>query len=236
MKIYPAIDIKGGQVVRLRQGDYAQVDTYATNPVDIALDFEKKGATHLHVVDLDGAKDDTLANYHVICDIRANTSLFIEVGGGIRDEERIAKYIDAGINRVILGTIALENPAFVAEMVQHYGEKIAVGVDAKNGKVAIKGWLEIADQDAFAFCQTMQSCGVATIIYTDISKDGMMEGSNLSAYQTLCEQIGCDIIASGGVSTLAEIEILRSLGVAGVIVGKALYEGNLSLSDVLLYE
>lgn len=230
MEIFPAIDLRGGKVVRLTQGDYQQMVVYADNPTKVAKAFQETGASNLHVVDLDGAKEGTLCNFETIEHIVQNTSLFVQVGGGIRDEKRIQKYIQAGVKRVILGTAALENRAFVKEMVSVYGEKIAVGVDAKDGKVAVKGWLEVSDTDSVAFCKELDAIGVKTIIYTDISKDGQMAGTNIQIYQTLQKEVGCDIVASGGISYEDEINKLAQMHVYGAILGKALYTKNLDLA------
>ncbi|MGI6013089.1 MAG: 1-(5-phosphoribosyl)-5-[(5-phosphoribosylamino)methylideneamino]imidazole-4-carboxamide isomerase [Oscillospiraceae bacterium] len=233
MKILPAIDLKGGRVVRLLRGDYDQVVQYEIVPVDAAAEFEKCGAKNLHVVDLDGAKDGTLSNFETIASIVRSTGMFVEVGGGIRDAERIERYLDAGAGRLILGTAAVNNPAFLEDMVKAYGEHIAVGVDAKDGRVAVDGWLTVTDLDSVTFCKRMRDVGVQTIIYTDISKDGALSGTNLEIYQVLNQIDGLQIIASGGISYLHEIDTLAKMGTYGAIVGKALYSGMLDLSEVL---
>lgn len=233
MEIYPAIDLKDAHVVRLSQGDYDQVEVYSPDPVEIAKSFREKGAANLHVVDLDGARDGTLSNFSVIKDIAASGGLFIEVGGGIRDEERIRHYIEAGVNRVILGTVAAEDPQFVKEMVQKYGDAIAVGIDARDGKVAVKGWKETTALDSVEFCKEMAGFGVKTIIYTDISKDGMMSGINEEIFYQLAKEIPTNIIASGGVSNLSDLEKLKEIGVYGAIIGKALYTGAIDLKEAV---
>lgn len=233
MRIFPAIDIKDGKVVRLTQGDYDKVDIYAENPAEIAKGFAAKGAKNLHVVDLDGAKDGKLSNFTAIEAIVKSVGMFVQVGGGIRDEERIKNYIDIGVSRVILGTAAVENFEFTKSMAQEYGGRIAVGVDAKDEKIAVKGWLEITGVNSVDFCKRLEAAGVKTVIYTDISKDGAMRGTNLEIYKRLATETGLDIIASGGISSLDEISALKEIGTYGAIVGKALYQGVLSLEEVL---
>lgn len=229
MKIFPAIDLRDGKVVRLTQGDYDQMVVYATNPDEIAEQFLSAGASHLHVVDLDGAKDGTLANYDTIVKL-ASHPLFVEVGGGIRDEARIKTYLSAGVDRVILGSVAIENPEFVGEMAKKYGEAIAVGVDARDGKVAIHGWRTITDVDSVDFCQKLVEMGVKTVIYTDISKDGTLTGTNIEIYRQLSKIEGLNIVASGGITFEHEIETLTEMGISGAILGKALYTGKLDLA------
>ena len=232
MKIFPAIDLRDKKAVRLFQGDYDQMTVYNDDPAEVAKGFAKAGARNLHMVDLDGAKDGTLANFHVVRDVIEKTDMFVEIGGGIRDEERIRKYIDAGAGRVILGTIAAKDPGFVADMTAKYGEKIAVGVDAKDGRVAVAGWLEVTDLDSVEFCKEMKKAGVKTIIYTDISKDGAMSGTNMEIYRRLNEIEGLDIMASGGISSLDEVKELAGF-TYGAILGKALYDGVLDLSECI---
>lgn len=233
MQIFPAIDLKDGKVVRLTQGDYDKVNIYSEKPEEIAASFAAKGAKNLHVVDLDGARDGTLANFAAVEAIIKRSGLFVEIGGGIRDEERIQKYLAAGASRVILGTVAAENFAFVEDMVRKYGDKIAVGVDARDGKVAVKGWLEVTNIDSVEFCKKLESAGVKKVIYTDISKDGAMSGTNLDIYKRLADEVKLDIIASGGISSLAELEALKQMGTYGAIVGKAIYTNTLKLEEVL---
>ena len=230
MKLYPAIDLRGGQAVRLYQGDYDQMTVYNADPAAQAREFIAAGAKYLHVVDLDGAKDDTTANMTTIAAIAKQGGLFIEVGGGIRSEEVIKTYLDAGVFRVILGTAAVQNPAFLEEMVRKYGEKIAVGVDIKDGRVAIKGWTEVSEESCFAFCEKLQKIGVKTIICTDISKDGLLSGTNLELYRQLSEKCKVDIVASGGVTTLDDVKKLAEMKLYGAILGKALYTGNIDLA------
>lgn len=233
MEIFPAIDLKDNKIVRLSQGDYDKVKIYSEDIAEMANDFLKSGAKNLHIVDLDGAKEGLPLNQKAISEILSVKGLFLEIGGGIRDEKRIADYLEMGINRVILGTIATKNPDFVAEMVKKYGNAIAVGVDAKDEKVATHGWLTDSGLNSFDFCQKMSDIGVSTIIYTDISKDGMLSGCNLPAYERLCKINGLNIIASGGVSSIDEIKKLKDIGCHGAIVGKAIYEGKISLKEAL---
>jgi len=233
MKIFPAIDIIGGRVVRLLQGDYDKVERYEMSPEDAAREFERCGARYLHVVDLDGAKDGGLSNFDVISGVIRATGMFVEVGGGIRDEKRIERYLEAGVGRVILGTAAVNDFPFLCAMVEKYGDKIAVGVDAKDGYVAINGWLDVTELTGVDFCRRVRDIGVSAVIYTDISRDGAMSGTNLEIYRELSQIEGLSVVASGGVSYLSEIEELRRMGISGAIVGKALYSGALSLTDVL---
>lgn len=233
MKIFPAIDIKGGKVVRLLKGDYNSVTQYELTPVQAAADFRAQGAVCLHVVDLDGAKDGALSNFDAIARVVSSTDMFVEVGGGIRDEERIEKYLSMGVGRVILGTAAVNNFDFLTDMVKKYGDKIALGVDARDGKVAVSGWLTVTELGGVDFCVRARDVGVKTVIYTDISKDGALSGTNLDIYRTLSAIEGLDIVASGGISFLHEITALRDMGISAAIVGKAIYSGTLTLADVL---
>lgn len=232
MEIFPAIDLRDGQAVRLFQGDYDQMTVYSKNPVDVAKQFKAKGAKNLHLVDLDGAKDGHLVNFQSIKEIVSNAGLFVEVGGGIRDEERICQYLDLGVGRVILGTIAVKDPEFLEKMVCKYKEKIAVGVDVKDGFVAINGWKEVTEEKGMDFCQRMAKIGVKTVIYTDISRDGGLKGTNLKAYEELSKIKDLDIIASGGISFESEITALKET-VQGAILGKALYDGLFDLERVI---
>ena len=229
MELFPAIDLIGGCAVRLVKGDYAQKTVYSDNPAEVARSFAAAGAKYLHVVDLEGAKDGGTPNLETIQNIVENGGLLVEVGGGIRSEEVIKKYLDAGVFRVILGTAAVQNPLFLEEMVQKYGEKIAVGVDIKDGMVAIKGWTEVSQESCFDFCEKLQKIGVKTIICTDISKDGLLSGTNLELYKELSEKFSVDIVASGGVTTLDDVKKLADMGMYGAILGKALYTGNIDL-------
>jgi len=233
MLIFPAIDIFGGKAVRLFKGDYAQMTVYSENPEEVALDFKNSGATHIHLVDLEGAKSGETPNLETVVKIKKTTGLFCEIGGGIRSTEVIDRYISADIDRVILGTAAVTSNGFVEEAVAKYGEKIAVGIDIKDGLVAIKGWTETCDIKAFDFCEKMQKIGVKTIICTDISKDGAMQGTNHELYQKLSEKFSLDIIASGGVSSIDDIKRLSKLNLYGAIVGKAYYTGAVNLREAI---
>lgn len=229
MNIFPAIDLRDGKAVRLYQGDYDQMTVYSENPVDVARSFRECGAQYLHLVDLDGAKDGKLVNFDTIKAIVEEVDMYVEVGGGIRDEERIRQYLELGVGRVILGTIAIKDPEFLEEMVKKYGEKIAVGVDAKDGYVAINGWKEITDKESFEFCKYLRDIGVKCVIYTDISRDGGLQGTNMEAYKKLQEIEGLEITASGGISFEEEITALKDVA-AAAILGKAIYSGKLDLA------
>ena len=235
MRIFPAIDLRNGKVVRLIQGDYGQMQTYGDSPVDTAKMFEQMGAKHLHIVDLGAAKDGGNENFEVICKIAQNTNLFIETGGGIRSEEKIKKYINSGINRLILGTAAINNFPFLCEMVKKYGDYIAVGVDAKDSMVAVNGWIDVTNVDSFDFCKKLRDNGVSTVIYTDISKDGKLAGTNISAYKKLKKIDNLNVIASGGISSMTDIKALCEFDCYGAIIGKAIYENKINLKEVLAY-
>lgn len=233
MQIFPAIDLRGGQVVRLYQGDYDQMTVYGADPCAVARDFMAAGARYLHVVDLDGALDGTLANFESIAAIARQGGLYIEVGGGIRDEERIHRYLDLGVGRCILGTIAVKDFAFTERMAQKYGDRIAVGVDARDGYVAVSGWKELSAERGVDFCRRLRDAGVKTVIYTDISRDGAEQGTNLDLYRELAKIDGLDITASGGVSSIQELRELQQIGTKAAILGKALYTGRLDLKTVI---
>ena len=233
MLIFPAIDLYDGKAVRLYKGDYSQMTVYSENPSELAEAFRAAGATHMHLVDLEGAKTGETPNLETIRRIRAAVPLFIEVGGGIRSMDIAARYLDAGIDRVILGTAAVTDPTFLRAAVSKYGEKIAVGVDIRDGKVAIRGWTEKSAFDAFDFCRELQKIGVRTIICTDVSKDGAMQGTNRALYGELSKALNLDIIASGGVSTLEDIKALRALNLCGAIIGKAYYTGAIDLREAI---
>ena len=233
MYIFPAIDLIDGKAVRLRKGDYNEVTVYSDSPADVAASFEQKGARFLHVVDLDGAKDGTTANFQTVRDIIERTGLSVEIGGGVRDIERVKKYMDIGVDRVIIGTAAVTDPEFLAEAVKLYGDRIVVGVDVKDGFVAIKGWLEISEVSCFDFCEKLSKMGVNTVICTDISKDGMMSGTNVELYRQLKERFGMNIIASGGVSSIDDVRALSEMDIFGAIVGKALYTGDVDLERAI---
>lgn len=233
MLIFPAIDIYEGLAVRLYKGDYSEKTIYSNSPVEIAEDFMKCGAKQVHIVDLEGAKDGTTPNLDLICNIKNETSLFCEVGGGIRSMETIDKYISNGIDRVILGTAAVKEEGFVEKAVSVYGEKIAVGVDIKNNNVAIKGWVEDSGIDAFDFAEKMQDIGVKTLICTDISKDGAMQGTNIKLYKDLSDKFNMNIIASGGISSLDDIRALKEMDIYGAIIGKAYYTKAILLNQAI---
>jgi phosphoribosylformimino-5-aminoimidazole carboxamide ribotide isomerase len=233
MLIYPAIDLYGGKAVRLYKGDYAQMTVYNDNPVEVAQDFFRSGASCIHLVDLEGAKSGTTPNFETVTAIKKETGLFCEIGGGIRSLETVDRYLSAGVDRVILGTAAVTEPGFVEEAVAKYGEKIAVGIDIKDGYVAIKGWTVKSEENAFDFCEKMQKIGVKTLICTDISKDGAMQGTNHELYKALSERFDMNIIASGGVSSLEDVERLAKLDIHGAIVGKAYYTGAIDLKEAI---
>ena len=233
MDIFPAIDISDGRVVRLQQGDYGQMTHYTISPLDAARDFQSQGAGFLHVVDLDGAKLGETTNFDTISQIASSCDLFMEVGGGIRDEERIRNYLEAGAGRVILGTAALRQPQFLRDMVDKYGSRIAVGVDAREGKVAVSGWLDVTDVDSLDFCKQLSDWGVRTVIYTDIATDGMLSGPNREVYPKLTAIPRLDIVASGGVTSLDDVIALRKSGCRAAIIGKALYSGKIDLAKAL---
>ena len=233
MKIFPAIDLFGGKAVRLFKGDYNQMTVYNENPVLVALDFKAQGAEYLHVVDLEGAKNGGTPNLETIKKIVSATDAFVEVGGGVRSLDVVKRYVDAGVKRVILGTAAVNDREFLQNAVSLYGEKIAVGVDLKDGLVAIKGWTEKSQEEGFAFCKSMQDLGVQTIICTDVSKDGAMQGANHQLYKKLKEQLKIKVIASGGVSSIEDVKKLKEIDVYGAIIGKAYYTGAINLNQAI---
>ena len=233
MLIYPAIDLFDGKAVRLYKGDYAQMTVYSDDPVSVALDFQNSGAQWIHLVDLQGAKSGNTDNLSTIRAIQKATNLRCEVGGGIRNMETVETYLNAGVDRVILGTAAVTDNTFLQEAVQRWGEKIAVGIDIKDGFVAIKGWTEKSLLTAEEFFRHVQSVGVRTCICTDISRDGAMQGANHALYRSLSQTYDMDIIASGGVSTLEDVKILARLGLHGAIIGKAYYTGAIDLKTAI---
>lgn len=233
MNIFPAIDLLSGKAVRLYKGDYNEVTVYSDNPVEVARSFEAEGARFIHVVDLDGARDGGTPNIETVKQIAEATNMFVEVGGGIRSMEVVDKYLNLGIDRVILGTAAVTDREFLAAAVAKWGDRIAVGVDIKDGYVAIKGWVEKSEIEAFAFCRELEAMGVRTIISTDISKDGAMQGANHDLYKRLSDELGIQIIASGGVSSIDDIIRLFELDIYGAIIGKAYYTGAISLSEAV---
>ena len=233
MLIYPAIDLFQGKAVRLYKGDYAQMTVYSDDPPQIGLDFTAKGATRIHLVDLEGAKTGETPNFDTVLAIKAATGAFCEIGGGIRSMEVIDRYLGAGLDRVILGTAAVTAPGFVEEAVKKHGDKIAVGIDIRDGFVAIKGWTETSEEKAMDFCAKMQKIGVKTMICTDISRDGAMKGANHALYRELSERFDMNIIASGGVSSMEDVEKLAALDIHGAIVGKAYYTGAIDLAKAI---
>ena len=233
MILFPAIDLYEGKAVRLFKGDYAQMTVYSNNPMEIARDFEAKGAKAVHLVDLEGAKDGTTPNLNIVKAIKLETNLFTEIGGGIRNMETVRAYLENGVDRVILGTAAVNDEAFLKEAIAAYGSRIAVGVDVKDGFVAIKGWTENSQYSCFDFCRKMVDLGVEYLICTDISKDGAMQGTNRELYRELSKEFAVNITASGGVSSLDDIQALRKLDLYGAIVGKAYYNGAINLVEAL---
>jgi phosphoribosylformimino-5-aminoimidazole carboxamide ribotide isomerase len=233
MNIFPAIDLYEGAAVRLFKGDYNQMTVYDKNPLNIAKKFEECAAEYLHMVDLEGAKTGLTPNLETIENIVKNTSLFVELGGGIRSMETVDKYLSIGVSRVILGTAAITDEAFLDEAIAKYGEKIAVGVDIKDGFVAIKGWTEKSQYTFEDFCKKMQDKGVKALICTDISKDGAMKGTNRELYKSLSETLSLDIIASGGVSSIDDIKALREMNLYGAIIGKAYYTNAIDLKEAI---
>ena len=233
MKIFPAIDLRGGRVVRLTRGDFDRMNVYGEDPAAAARAFRAAGADCLHVVDLDGARAGTPQNGDALRAMAAVEGLFVQVGGGLRSPQAVEETLALGARRVILGTAALSDAPFLDAMLKQYGERIAVGVDARDGRVAVDGWTRTTGEDAFSFCRSLQERGVSTVVYTDISRDGMLAGANLEAYRRLCALDGLRIIASGGIHSAGEIARLRDMGVDGAIVGKALYEGKLTVQAAL---
>lgn len=233
MILFPAIDLYEGQAVRLYQGDYRQMTVYSPDPAALAQKFAATGATHIHLVDLEGARDGTTPNLELIRRIAAETGLFVEVGGGIRNMDIARAYLENGVSRVILGTAAVTDPDFLQNALDTWGERVAVGADLRDGQVAIRGWQQTSDEGAQAFFDRMQGLGVSTMICTDISRDGAMRGANLELYRKLAKRQGLQIVASGGVSSLDDIKALRDLDLYGAILGKAYYTGAVDLADAL---
>ena len=233
MNIFPAIDLYDKKAVRLYKGDYNQMTVYSERPWEIAIDFEKKGAKFIHVVDLEGAKTGETPNLDVVEKIAASTELFLEIGGGIRDMKTVETYLANGADRVILGTSAVNDEAFLRQAVEKYGEKIAVGADVKDGYIAIKGWVEKSEYSLENFLNKMQKIGVKAVICTDISKDGAMKGTNLELYKELSEKYSLEIVASGGVSSMDDVKALKEIGVWGAIIGKAYYTGAIDLKEAI---
>jgi phosphoribosylformimino-5-aminoimidazole carboxamide ribotide isomerase len=233
MILFPAIDLYDRKAVRLYKGDYNQMTVYSENPIEIARDFSSCGATHIHMVDLEGAKDGTTPNLSIVEQIAKETDLFVEIGGGIRNMETVEKYLSCGVSRVILGTAAVTDPSFLEKAVATYGNKIAVGADVKDGKIAIKGWLENSAYTLDDFMARLETLGVSNVICTDISKDGAMKGTNRELYRELSRKYSVSITASGGVSDLDDIAALREMELYGAIIGKAYYTGAIDLKEAL---
>lgn len=233
MNIFPAIDLYDKKAVRLYKGNYDEMTVYSNNPIEIAQDFENNGAKFIHMVDLEGAKNGTTPNIEIVKEVATKTSLFVEIGGGIRSIETVEKYLNAGVSRVILGTAAVTDEDFLKEAISKHQEKIAVGADVKDGYIAIKGWIEKSQYSLDEFLSKMQKLGVKTVICTDISKDGAMKGTNLKLYKELSEKYSLDIVASGGVSTIDDIKALREMDLYGAIIGKAYYTGAIDLKEAI---
>ena len=233
MILFPAIDILGTKAVRLYKGDYNKVTVYSDRPWEFAEDFVKKGCTAIHIVDLDGARTGETINIHIVKRISEVKGLYSEIGGGIRNMETVERYLDAGVSRVILGTAALKDPVFLKEAVRKHGSKIAVGVDLKDGKVAVKGWLETSEKDGIEFLKDLEEIGVESVIVTDISCDGAMKGTNVDLYKRIKNEVSLKVTASGGVSSLLDIKALKALDIYGAIIGKAYYTGDIKLEDAL---
>lgn len=233
MIILPAIDIKDGKCVRLRKGEFDTAEQVAASPYDTADSFRQAGAAWIHMVDLDGAKDAKPVNSEIFCKVAAQSGLKVELGGGIRRMDTIEYYLQQGIARIILGSVAVKNPALVKEAVQHFGGQIAVGIDAKQGMVATEGWLDTSNVNYIEMAKMMEAVGVQTIIYTDISKDGMLSGVNGEQLDAINQAVSCNIIASGGVKSIADIELCKQLGLYGVICGKSIYSGSLDLVEAV---
>lgn len=233
MIIFPAIDILNGKCVRLIQGDYNQEKVYGDSPIDMAKQWEEKGAEFIHIVDLNGAKSGESVNKEIIVDIAATVQVPIQVGGGIRTIDTVKDYLDAGVDRVIVGTAAITDDAFLREAVETYKERIVVSLDARNGFVATDGWTDTSEVEALSLVNKLEEIGVKTIVYTDIAKDGMLQGPNLEEQKTINEATAIDVIASGGVTTKEDVENLQALKMYGAIIGKALYDGKLAFEDVV---
>ena len=233
MVLFPAIDILSGKAVRLYKGDYNAVTVYSERPWEFAEDFVDKGCSAIHIVDLDGAKSGETVNIDTVKRIAAVKGLYSEIGGGIRNMETVSRYLEAGVDRVILGTAALQDPWFLKNALREYGDRIAVGVDLKDGKVAVKGWLETSNKDGIEFLKELEDLGVEGVIVTDISRDGAMKGTNLDLYGRIKEEVALKVTASGGVSTIEDIVALKSMGLYGAIIGKAYYTGAIKLKEAL---
>lgn len=233
MMIYPAIDIKDQSCVRLTQGSYDKVTVYEKDPVKIAKRWEAMGAEILHLVDLDGAKDGNRINQPIVEEIIKNINIPLQLGGGIRDTEGIKTLLDLGVSQVIIGTVALKEPDWIKEMIIKYEDRIIVSIDALNGLIATDGWQKVSNVKAIDFIKKLKSYGLSRIVYTDIEKDGMLAGPNFHIYEELTDKVDIEVIASGGVTSLEDIKRLKSMGLYGAIIGKALYDGKVDLQEVL---
>lgn len=233
MNIFPAIDLVDGKAVRLYKGDYAQMTVYDDDPLNTARRFEAAGAHYIHMVDLEGARDGGTPNFDTVRRVVENTGLFVEIGGGIRDMEVVEKYLSAGVKRVILGTAAIADEAFARRALEQYGPAIALGADVRDGEVAIRGWLELSGMTLDAFCEKYQAMGARTLICTDISRDGAMQGANRALYADLQRRYSMDIVASGGVSSMEDVRALARTGLYGAIIGKAYYTGAIDLAEAI---
>lgn len=233
MVLFPAIDILSGKAVRLYKGDYNAVTVYSERPWKFAEDFREKGCSAIHIVDLDGARSGETVNMDTVKRIASVEGLYSEIGGGIRNMETVSRYLEAGVDRVILGTAALNDPSFLKNALREYGNRIAVGVDLKDGKVAVKGWLETSDKEGIQFLKELENLGVEGVIVTDISRDGAMKGTNLDLYKRINEEVSLKVTASGGVSTLEDVVALKAMGLYGAIIGKAYYTGAIKLNEAL---
>ena len=236
MDVFPAIDLYEKKVVRLKRGEYSEMTVYSDDPLSVARGFREAGAKYLHTVDLEGAKDASTPNFDVVRSLALKSGLKVEIGGGVRDEDTVKRYLDSGVWRVILGTAAISDPEFLDRMLANYGDSIAVGVDIKDGLVAVHGWREVTGRECFDFCRELEGKGVGTVICTDISCDGMLGGTNIGLYRRLARTFKLKFVASGGVSTTDDIKVLRSMGISGAILGRALYEKTLDLKDALAAE
>ena len=233
MIIFPAMDLRDGKCVRLYQGKFDALEVVGENPIEVAMSFKKAGAEYIHVVDLDGALNGTIKNLKIILKVINEVNIPVELGGGIRDIKTVDALIEAGVSRVILGTAALKDKKFVAEAAAKYGDKIAVGIDAKDEKVAVNGWTNISDVNYIDFAKEIEAIGVKTIIFTDISKDGTLMGPNLVQLQKINDSVSCNIIASGGIKELEDLRAINRMGLYGTIVGKAIYSGNVDLKEAI---
>lgn len=233
MIILPAIDLRDGKCVRLYQGKFEASEVVGENPMEVALSFKENGAKYIHMVDLDGALNGEIKNLNIISEVVKKVGIPVELGGGIRDMKTIDMLIESGVARVILGTAALNNPELVKEAVKKYGEKIAVGIDAKDEKVAVNGWLDISSVDYIEFAKEMEKIGIKTIIFTDISKDGTLQGPNLEQLGKLQNNVNCSIIASGGIKNIDDLRVINEMGIYGAITGKAIYSGNIALKEAI---